>query len=138
MAYWLLKTEPSDYSFHDLVKDKRTVWNGVTNNWALKFIKDISPGDELLIYHSGKEKCMAGIARVASEIYPDPAADNEKLLVFNVTPVKSLSGRVTLRMLKKDSYFTDFLLVKFTRLSVMPVEDKYWSKILQMDADDGH
>jgi predicted RNA-binding protein with PUA-like domain len=135
MAKWLLKTEPDDYSFQDLVKEKRTVWNGVTNNWAQKFIKEISADDELLIYHSGRERSMAGIAQVVSDIYPDSAKKDKNLFVFDVKPVRALSGQITLKKLKADSFFTDFLLVKFSRLSVMPVEEKYWTKIMAMEKE---
>jgi predicted RNA-binding protein with PUA-like domain len=135
MAYWLLKTEPNDYSFDDLVREKRTVWDGVTNNWAQKFIRDIRDGDEVVIYHSGKEKCLAGTGRVCGNIYSDPTREDEKLMVFDVEPVKKLSGGITLSRLKEDSFFADFLLVKFTRLSVLPVEEKIWSRIMQMEAE---
>ena len=133
MAYWLLKTEPEEYSFSDLEKEGHTVWNGVTNNWAMKFIKQIKKGDQLFIYHTGKDKKIVGKALVTSAIYPDPQKTDPKLLVFDVKPLSPMHGRASLKRLKSDPYFSDFLLVKFTRLSVLPVEDKYWNRILQID-----
>ncbi len=133
MAYWLLKTEPGEYSYDDLIGEKKTIWDGVTNNWALKNMNNIRSGDTVFIYHTGKDKCIAGIGTVSSDPYPDPKKDNKKFIVIDVTPEKKLSGMVTLKMLKEDPFFAEFMLVKFTRLSVMPVEDKIWSRILQID-----
>ena len=114
-----------------LVKDKKTVWDGVTNNWALKNIRAMKKGDEVLVYHSGKEKQIAGLGEVASNPYPDPAKSDEKLAVVDIKPVKKFSGKITLKDLKADPFFVDFMLVKFTRLSVMAVEDKHWKKIME-------
>jgi len=133
MAFWLLKTEPSEYSYADLVREKKAVWDGVTNNWALKFIGDIRKDDMALIYHTGKEKCLTGLAKVVSDPYPDPKKKDQKLLVFDLIPVKKLSGNITLKMLKSDSFFAAFLLVKFTRLSVMPVSEDHWEKIFEIE-----
>jgi len=133
MAYWLLKTEPEEYSFSDLEKEGNAVWDGVTNNWALKFIGEIKKGDQVFVYHTGKEKKIVGIALVTSDIYPDPQKKDPKLLVFNVRSISRLHGRATLKTLKSDPFFSDFLLVKFTRLSVLPVEKKYWNRILEID-----
>jgi predicted RNA-binding protein with PUA-like domain len=133
MAYWLLKTEPEEFSYDDLVREGKTVWDGVTNNWALKFIRSIRRGDLAFIYHSGKEKRIAGIARVISDPYPDPQKNNPALQVFQVESWQALQGRVTLKYLKNDPAFSEFLLVKFSRLSVMPLSEKYWQQILQLD-----
>jgi len=135
MAYWLLKTEPDSYSFDDLIREGEAVWDGVTNNWALKFMRLIKKGDQALIYHSGKEKSIAGIAIITSDPYPDPKNENPSLVVFNLRAEKKLSGMVTLKRIKSDPFFEDLLLVKHTRLSVMPVETKYWQKILVMNSD---
>ena len=133
MNYWLLKCEPDrDYSYQDLEKDGKTYWDGVTNNWALKFIREIKKGDKAFIYHTGKQRCVAGIASVVSDPYPDPNKHNEKLLVFDVTPDKALNNPVTLSQIKADGRFDDFHLVKFDRLSVMPVDEKFWGDILKM------
>ena len=132
MAKWLLKTEPDDYSFSDLLRDGKTIWDGITNNWALKNMRDVKKGDDALIYHTGKDKCIAGIAKIVSDPYPDPRTRDPRLIVFDITPVEELFCAVTLSSLKKDTYFSEFMLLKFTRLSVMPVDDKYWSRIIKL------
>jgi len=134
MAYWLLKTEPDAYSFEDLIAEGEGVWDGVTNNWALTFMRRVKKGDQALIYHTGKEKCIAGLAEITTDPYPDPQKDNPSLIVFRLAAVRKLSGKVTLRQIKQDPFFADLLLVRHTRLSVMPVEKKFWQKILILDA----
>jgi predicted RNA-binding protein with PUA-like domain len=134
MAYWLLKTEPESYSFDDLIREGEAVWDGVTNNWALKFMRRIKKGDRALIYHSGKEKTIAGIAIITSNPFPDPEKENPSLVVFNLRAEQELNGKVSLTRIKSDPFFADLLLVRHTRLSVLPVEEKYWRKILAMDA----
>ena len=130
MNYWLLKCEPDDdYSYSDLEKDGKTVWDGVSNNWALTFIRKVKKGDKAFIYHTGNQRCVAGIANVVSDPYPDPNKNNEKLAVFDITPNHSLKNPVTLKQIKEDSRFNEFHLVKFSRLSVMPVEKEYWDMI---------
>ena len=130
MNYWLLKCEPDDdYSYSDLEKDGKTVWDGVSNNWALTFIRKVKKGDKAFIYHTGNQRCVAGIANVVSDPYPDPNENNEKLAVFDITPNHSLKKPVTLKQIKEDSRFNEFHLVKFSRLSVMPVEKEYWNMI---------
>jgi predicted RNA-binding protein with PUA-like domain len=130
MNYWLLKCEPDDdYSYSDLEKDGKTVWDGVSNNWALTFIRKVKKGDKAFIYHTGNQRCVAGIANMVSDPYPDPNENNEKLVVFDITPNHSLKNPVTLKQIKEDSRFNEFHLVKFSRLSVMPVEKEYWDMI---------
>ena len=130
MNYWLLKCEPDDdYSYSDLEKDGKTVWDGVSNNWALTFIRKVKKGDKAFIYHTGNQRCVAGIANVVSDPYSDPNENNEKLAVFDITPNHSLKKPVTLKQIKEDSRFNEFHLVKFSRLSVMPVEKEYWDMI---------
>ena len=125
---WLLKSEPDDYSYEDLEKDGRAVWDGVANNLALKHIRQMKPGDEALFYHTGKERAIVGVARVESEPYPDPEADDESLLVFDVSPVRRFARSVTLSEIKESSEFDDWELVRIPRLSVMPVpkEARAW------------
>ena len=133
MNYWLLKCEPDhDYSYEDLVKDGKTVWDGVSNNWALKFMREVKKGDKAFIYHTGKQRCVAGVANVVSGPYPDPKEENEKLVVFDITPDEALNNQVTLSEIKEDNRFSDFHLVKFSRLSVMPVDNEYWELILKL------
>lgn len=133
MEYWLLKTEPEEYSFADLEKEGRAVWDGVKNNWALKHLRSMKSGDRALIYHSGKEKAIAGIAEIVSAPYPDPVLGDIKRTVIDVRAVRKFSGDIRLKKIKGDPFFKDFLLVKFTRLSVMPVAPKFWRKLLSME-----
>ena len=133
MNHWLLKCEPDhDYSYQDLENDGQTYWDGGTNNWALKFIREVKKGDKAFIYHTGKQRCVTGVANIISDSYPDPNADNEKLVVFDLTPDHAIANPVTLKQIKEDGRFDEFHLVKFGRLSVMPVSKEYWDMILDM------
>lgn len=129
---WLFKTEPGAYSFQQLQKDKRTVWDGVKNNLALKHLSGIKKGDEVLIYHTGEEKSAVGIARALSGAYLDPQKKDPKLLVVEIEPVKALSRPVTLAEIKADAGLGKFDLVRLPRLSVMPVSEEQWTKIEEM------
>ena len=129
-GYWLLKTEPSDYSYHDLKKDKKTIWDGVSNNLALKHLRKMKKGDLAFIYHTGKERTLVGIAEVVSDPYPDPKQKNSKLVVVDVKAQQELPRVVTLKAIKSDSTFSDFLLVRLPRLSVMPVTPSQWKRLL--------
>lgn len=132
MAYYLLKTEPSVYSYADLERDKKTVWDGVTSPWALPVIKGIKKGDAVFIYHTGDEKQIIGIAEVVSDPYPDPKSDSGRLFVFDLKPKRKLKNPVTLAQVKADKRFAESVLVNNSRLSVQPVTDKMWNEILQM------
>jgi predicted RNA-binding protein with PUA-like domain len=127
---WLFKTEPSVYSFQQLQKDKKTMWDGVANNLALKNLKDIQKGDPILIYHTGDEKQAVGIARSLSGAYPDPSKGNPKLLVVDIEPVEALAKPVTLAEVKANKKLANFDLVRLSRLSIMKVSDDQW-KILE-------
>lgn len=131
-GYWLLKTEPDEYSFDQLVADRRTVWDGVANNLALQYLRKMKKGDRVLIYHTGKERAIIGIAEAISGPYADPEANDEKRVVINIKPVQKLPYAVSLAHIKGNKTFNDFELVKFSRLSVMPVKDLYWGTILRM------
>jgi predicted RNA-binding protein with PUA-like domain len=127
---WLFKTEPSVYSFQQLQKDKKTMWDGVKNNLALKNLKDINEGDEILIYHTGDEKAAVGVARALGGAYPDPSKKDPKLLVVDIEPVKPLPRPVTLAEVKANKKLANFDLVRLSRLSIMKVSDDQW-KILE-------
>ncbi len=127
---WLLKTEPSTYSFDDLMREGRTTWDGVRNNLALRHLVAMKPGDRAFIYHTGAEKAVVGIARVASAPYPDPARDDPRLLVVDLEPEARLAKPVPLAALKADPAFADSPLVRMGRLSVMPVTAEQWKRIL--------
>ncbi len=130
--FWVLKTEPDNYSYADLERDGATVWDGVSNNAALKNIRDMSPGDLALIYHTGDERQAVGLAEVVSEPYPDPRAGDPRLVVVDVRPLGPLARPVTLADVKADPSFADFALVRQGRLSVVPVSDEQWRRLLAM------
>jgi len=130
MATFLIKTEPDDYAYDDLVRDKKTAWTGVTNPAAQKHMRTIAKGDEVLIYHTGKEKRIAGLGKVVKAAYPDPdkpqtlASGEPKFVLFDITPVKKSTKDCTLADVKADARFEGFALVRESRLSVMPVPAK--------------
>ena len=136
MTTYLLKTEPDDYSYTDLVRDGSTVWDGVSNPAACGHMRSVKPGDDLLIYHTGKEKRIAGLARATSVAREDPkqpgmtAKGEIKRPVFDLEPVKEATADATLAMVKADERFADFDLVRLSRLSAMPVPAKL-DKILR-------
>lgn len=124
---WLFKTEPTAYSFQQLQRDQKTVWDGVKNNLALKHLKEIKKGDSILVYHTGEEKAAVGIARAVSGAYPDPSKKDPKLLVVDIEARKPLPRPVTLAEIKADSRLAQFDLVRLPRLSVMPVTEEQWN-----------
>jgi predicted RNA-binding protein with PUA-like domain len=132
MNYWLLKTEPTVYSYSDLERDKKTVWDGVTSPGGLFQIKQVKKGDVAFIYHTGDEKQVVGIAEIVSDTYIDPKANNPRLIVFDIKPKKKLKNPVTLEQVKADKRFKDSRLVNEPRLSVQPMQEKLWNAILEI------
>jgi len=132
MAYWLLKSEPQDYSYANLEQEGRAVWNGVKNPLALKHLRTMQPRDKAFIYHTGKERQVVGVAEVLTLPYPDPALNNPKLVVVDIQAVRSLPQPVTLAQIKQNYNLTDFDLIRLPRLSVVPVPVEYWQQILQL------
>ena len=128
MSTYLFKTEPSDYSFDNLVRDKKAEWSGVSNPVALKNLRSIRKGDEVFIYHTGDEKRIVGLAKVVSAVREDakqPGLTPEgepKFAVVDIAPVRAVKTPLTLSTMKGDKRFAKFLLVTHGRLSVMPVE----------------
>ena len=129
MAAWLLKTEPSTYSYADLVRDKKATWDGVANPTALKHIRSMKKGDDVLIYHTGDERAVVGVAQVTSDPYPDPNEDDARLVVVDIKPVRALSHPVTLDQIKSDKVFAGWDLLRIGRLSVLPVPPAMWKRI---------
>jgi predicted RNA-binding protein with PUA-like domain len=129
---WLFKTEPSVYSFDQLQKEKRTVWDGVGNNLALKNLKDIKKGDLILIYHTGDERQAVGVARALTGAYPDPTKKDAKLLVVDIEAVRPLSKPVKLSEVKSNKKLANFDLVRNSRLSIMKVDDEQWEILKEM------
>ena len=129
---WLFKTEPSTYSFAQLVRERRTVWDGVKNALALKHLSAAAAGDEVAVYHTGDEKAVVGIARIARAPYPDPKQKDARLLVVDLEPVRALARPVTLAEMRGNGKLAGFDLLRLPRLSVMPVPAAYWREILRL------
>jgi predicted RNA-binding protein with PUA-like domain len=129
---WLFKEEPSNFSFDALVKEKRTVWSGVRNPLAQRHLHAIEKGDRIFYYHTGAEKAVVGIAKALGNAYPDPADKTGTPAVVDIAPVTKLPRAVTLAEIKADAAFKDFPLVRISRLSVMPVTDAEWARIVEM------
>jgi predicted RNA-binding protein with PUA-like domain len=131
MPTFLFKTEPSDYSFDDLVKDKKAVWSGVSNAAALGHLRSIRKGDEVFVYHTGDEKAIVGLAQSLSDPYEDPKQPGKtpdgkpKFAVVDLKPLRAAKTSVTLAQVKADKRFKEFALVKIGRLSVMPVPPEF-------------
>jgi predicted RNA-binding protein with PUA-like domain len=130
MPYWLLKTEPSVYSFDDLSRDKQTRWDGITNPAALKNLRAAQVGDLALVYHTGDEKRAVGVAEVVKAAYADPK--NPKLAVIDVAVRERLKSPVELSALKADKLFADSPLVRQGRLSFVPITDAQWARIRKL------
>ena len=132
MAIWLLKTEPDNYSYDDLERDGETMWDGVANNAALKNIRAIVAGDVAIIYHTGDERQLVGIADVTRGYYVNPESDDAKLAVCNVRAKRRLSKPVTLSQIKAREDLQNWDLVRQARLSVVPVSDEQWEIVCAM------
>ena len=130
--HWILKTEPSEYGFSDLVRARRARWDGISNAVALKHLGSMLEGDDALIYHTGNEKSVVGRARIASAPYPDPSRDDPKLVVVDVDAGEALPRPVTLAEIKADPTFSQLGLVRMPRLSVVPVEPAQWDRLIRM------
>jgi predicted RNA-binding protein with PUA-like domain len=132
MSNWLFKEEPTNYSYDDLERDGKTTWTGVRNPVAQRNLRAVKKGDRIFFYHTGKEKAVVGIAKASGAAYPDPADKSGKLFAVDVVPVKKLPAPVTLASVKADKSFADFPLTRLPRLSVMPVSDDEWDRILAL------
>jgi predicted RNA-binding protein with PUA-like domain len=132
MAHWLLKTEPDCYSWDDLARDQRAVWDGVSNALALKHLRAMKKGDQAFIYHTGEERAVIGIAQVISNPYPNPKEMNEKLAVVDVKASRKLARAVTLAEIKADPAFAGWDLIRNSRLGVMGVPGKMWTRIEEL------
>jgi predicted RNA-binding protein with PUA-like domain len=130
MAYWLMKSEPSSYGWDDLVRDGATEWNGVRNNAARLHLKAMKAGDEAFLYHSMSDKAVVGIMRIVREAAPDPKAAD--WVTVRVEPVKALGRPVTLAEIKAEPKLASMELVRQSRLSVSPVRDEEWARIVKM------
>lgn len=134
MPQWILKTEPSTYSFDDLARERSTVWDGVRNPVALRNIRAMQQGDPVLIYHTGNEKAIVGQAVVASAPYPDPKAKDPNLVVVDIKAAGRVKTPVTLAQIKAEPAFADLALVRQGRLSVVSATAAQWKRLLAMAA----
>jgi predicted RNA-binding protein with PUA-like domain len=132
IQYWLLKTEPSVYSFEDLLEKEREVWDGITNPLALKYLRTAKAGDLALIYHTGDVKAAVGLARILGAPYPDPKQGKPALTVVDIEPVRSLARPVTLEAMKGNSKLKGFELLRIPRLSFVPVSRDHWKILMKM------
>ena len=132
MSYWLVKSEPSTYSFEQLQKDGSTVWDGVRNYAARNHLKAMKKGDQVLFYHSNEGLEIVGIAKVGKESYQDPTTDEEAWVVVDLKPHKRLKKPVSLAQIKTDKRLSEMALVRLGRLSVQPVTEKEWNVIMEL------
>jgi len=132
MNHWLMKQEPEDYSWDDLVRDGQTQWTGVRNFQARNNLNQMAVGDKVFFYHSGKEKSVVGIAEVAKAAFPDPTADDPSWVAVDIKPVKRLPRPVTLADIKANKKLTGLLLVRQSRLSVTPLTKEEFETIVKM------
>ena len=132
MAYWLIKSEPSAYSWDQFVKDGKTFWSGIRNYAARNHLKAMKKGDEVFYYHSNEGLEIVGIAKVIKEAYKDPTSDDDAWVVVDLKPVKKLKKPVTLQQMKADKRLKDMALIRIGRLSVQPVTEVEWKMVLEM------
>ena len=131
-SYWLVKTEPTSYSYADLEREETVVWDGVKNPVALRNLRAMHPGDQVLVYHTGDEKAVVGWATVISAPYTDPKKKDPRLVVIDLKAHRRLPQPVTLSQIKSDKTFADLPIVRQGRLSVSPVTAAQWSRVLKL------
>ena len=132
MPYWLVKSEPSVYSWDQFVKDKQTFWSGVRNYSARINLRAMQKGDEVLYYHSNEGVEIIGIAKVIKESYQDPTTDDERWVAVDLKPIKKLKKSVSLDVIKKDTRLANMDLVRLGRLSVQTVKPAEWAIVMEM------
>ena len=132
MAYWLIKTEPGDWSWEDQVRDGTTHWDGVRNHQAANNLKAMRIGDRVFFYHSVKEKRIVGIVEVVKESYPDPSDKSGRFVMVDVKAVEPLATPVTLGQVREDERLDHLALVRHSRLSVMPIDAKAWQRLCKL------
>ena len=131
-GHWLVKQEPEAYSFDDLVRDGRTDWTGVRNFQARNYLRQMKTGDVVLFYHSGESKSVVGIAQVVKAPYPDPTANDEQWVAVDIKPVEPLKQPVSLAAMRENPKLATLLLIRQSRLSVMPVSKAEFDVIVKM------
>jgi len=133
MGRWLVKSEPSSYSWEQLEKDKQTVWSGVRNYAARLHLRGMKKGDEVFFYHSNEGTDIVGIAKVVKEAYQDPTTDDDRWVAVDLKAYKKLKKPVKLDTIKKDKRLSGMALVRIGRLSVQPVTDKEWEAVMELE-----
>jgi len=131
-SFWIVKQEPSQYSWKQFEKDRETYWDGVRNYQARNNLKNMKRGDNLLFYHSVVGKEIVGIAEVTREAYPDPTTDDERWVVVDLKPIKPFKVPVTLEEIKAHKELSEIALIKQARLSVMPITKKEFQILLKL------
>lgn len=137
MARFLVKTEPSAYAFDRLQREKRTVWDGISNPVALKHLATMRKGDTVIVYHTGDEKQAVGLAVAASDAYPDPKSGNPRAPVVDLAADKPLPKPVTLAQVKADAVLKTSDLARLPRLSVMPLSEAQFQRLLRLAGASG-
>jgi predicted RNA-binding protein with PUA-like domain len=132
MAHWLMKTEPQDYSWERLLADGETEWTGVRNHQAAGNMRAMRRGELVFFYRSQVEPAIVGVMEVSAEAYPEPNDPTGKFVRVKVKPVRAVKKEVSLKAIKGDPRFADFLLVRHSRLSVVPVSDEHWRSLCEM------
>ncbi len=132
MNYWLIKSEPEAYSWSDLLNDGKTAWTGVRNFAARNNLRAMKTGEVVFFYHSGDGKSIVGLARVTRQSYPDPTADEGDWSAVDLAPVKALAKPVTLAAIKADTLLKEMVLVRQSRLTVMPVTEEQFAHLLAL------
>lgn len=134
MAYWLVKSEPSVYSWDQLVKEKQTCWSGIRNYAARLHLRNMKRGDEVFFYHSNEGTDIVGIAQVVREAYPDPTTSDERWVAVDIKALRKLKKPVPLELIKKDKRLSNMALVRIGRLSVQPVSAEEWRVVMALSA----
>lgn len=133
MAYWLAKSEPSVYSWDQLVADKQTCWSGVRNYAARLHLRAMKKGDEVFFYHSNEGTCIVGIAKVVKEAYQDPTTDDDRWVAVDLKAHRKLKSPITLDAIKKDNRLANMALIRISRLSVQPVTEEEWEMVMEKE-----
>jgi predicted RNA-binding protein with PUA-like domain len=131
-SHWLVKSEPNTYSYADLERDGRTVWDGVRNPTAARHLREMKEGDEVFVYHSGDDKAVVGLAQVVREAVPDPGDAARRFVAVELAAVRPVKRPVTLAEMKAEPSLSDLVIIRQGRLSVAPVSDEDWRTILKM------
>lgn len=132
MSYWLVKSEPSNYSWDQFVKDGMTHWDGVRNYAARLHLRAMKKGDEVFFYHSNEGTEIVGIAKVTREAYQDPTTSDEAWVAVDLKPLKKLKHSVSLKQIKEEKRLSDMALLRISRLSVQPVKEEEWNLVMEM------